>query len=80
MRRNRRHPEGRAIRVKAEVRPRRKYRNAILMGIDPNRSIRLSTDHLTQKEIKRTADELGNVILGRPSLAADLRSERMGRS
>ena len=42
-----------------------KYRNAILWAFD-----RLTTDGLTQKEIKRTADELGNVILGKPSPAS----------
>jgi hypothetical protein len=42
-----------------------RYRNAILWAID-----RLTSDDLTQKEIKKTADELGKTILGKPSQAS----------
>lgn len=42
-----------------------RYRNAILWAFD-----RLTSGGLTQKEIKKTADELGKTILGKPSQAS----------
>lgn len=40
-------------------------RHALLWAFD-----RLTTDNLTAKEIKKTADEIGNVLRGRASVAA----------
>lgn len=43
-----------------------KYRNAILWAVDY-----FSVSHLTEKERANGIKELGNVLLGRPSRAAD---------
>lgn len=51
------------------------YRNALMWAFD-----RLTTDGLTPKEIRTTAREIGNVLMGRPSPAGRDDSAKLVRA